>query len=98
VFFTHCKLYKKKCWISTIPICLEAENATDFQLIDTVAKLISNKGLIRQQRRAACCCCFVNRGESFVPTGKRTGEQARNKTHKDLPYGQLCHVTHKHPI
>jgi predicted short-subunit dehydrogenase-like oxidoreductase (DUF2520 family) len=48
---------------STIPICLEAENATDFQLIDTVAKLISNKvfAINSQQRRALhVAAVFVN--------------------------------------
>jgi predicted short-subunit dehydrogenase-like oxidoreductase (DUF2520 family) len=48
---------------STIPICLEAENATDFQLIDVVAKLISNKvfAINSQQRRALhVAAVFVN--------------------------------------
>ena len=48
---------------STIPICLEAENATDFQLIDTLAKLISNKvfAINSQQRRALhVAAVFVN--------------------------------------
>lgn len=48
---------------SSIPICIEAENATDFQLIDTVAKLISNKvfAINSQQRRALhVAAVFVN--------------------------------------
>jgi predicted short-subunit dehydrogenase-like oxidoreductase (DUF2520 family) len=48
---------------STIPICLEAENATDFQLLDTVAKLISSKvyAINSQQRRALhVAAVFVN--------------------------------------
>tara|TARA_R110002126_G_scaffold51359_12_gene140529 strand:- start:814 stop:1587 length:774 start_codon:yes stop_codon:yes gene_type:complete len=46
-----------------IPICLEAENATDYQLIDTVAKLISTKvfAINSQQRRALhVAAVFVN--------------------------------------
>jgi hypothetical protein len=38
-------------------ICLEAENATDFQL-DTVAKLISNK-VLQLIHNNAMLCCFV---------------------------------------
>lgn len=48
---------------STIPICLEAENATDFQLINTVAKLISSKvfAINSQQRQALhVAAVFVN--------------------------------------
>lgn len=48
---------------SSIPICIEAENATDFQLIDTIAKLISKKvfAINSQQRRALhVAAVFVN--------------------------------------
>ena len=48
---------------NTIPICLEAENATDFQLLDTVAKLITSKvyAINSQQRRALhVAAVFVN--------------------------------------
>lgn len=48
---------------NSIPICLEAENATDYQLIDTVAKLISSKAyaINSQQRRALhVAAVFVN--------------------------------------
>jgi predicted short-subunit dehydrogenase-like oxidoreductase (DUF2520 family) len=48
---------------SAIPICIEAENATDFQLIDTIAKLISKKvfAINSQQRRALhVAAVFVN--------------------------------------
>jgi hypothetical protein len=43
-FYPLQTLQKQTCWFY-YSICLEAENATDFQLIDTVAKLISNKVL-----------------------------------------------------
>jgi hypothetical protein len=43
---------------STIPICL-TENATDFQLIDTVAKLISNKVLQLIHNNAARCMLLL---------------------------------------
>jgi predicted short-subunit dehydrogenase-like oxidoreductase (DUF2520 family) len=48
---------------TTIPICLEAENATDYQLIDALAKLISPKvfAINSQQRRALhVAAVFVN--------------------------------------
>jgi predicted short-subunit dehydrogenase-like oxidoreductase (DUF2520 family) len=48
---------------NTIPICLEAENATDFQLLDTVAKLITSKvyAINSKQRRALhVAAVFVN--------------------------------------
>ncbi|MBC5842756.1 MAG: DUF2520 domain-containing protein [Flavobacteriaceae bacterium] len=53
----------KEVDFSTIPICLEAENATDFQLLDTVAKLISTKvyAINSQQRQALhVAAVFVN--------------------------------------
>jgi predicted short-subunit dehydrogenase-like oxidoreductase (DUF2520 family) len=38
----------------TIPICLESENATDYQLLDKVAKSISDKifAINSEQRKA----------------------------------------------
>lgn len=48
---------------NSIPICLEAENATDYQLIDSVAKLISSKVYaINSQQRGALhvAAVFVN--------------------------------------
>ena len=47
----------------TIPICLESENATDFQLLDKVAKSISDKifAINSQQRKALhVAAVFVN--------------------------------------
>jgi hypothetical protein len=59
VFLPIANFTKQTCWFSTIPICL-AENATDFQLIDTVAKLISNKvfAINSQQRRVVMLLFF----------------------------------------
>ncbi|MDI1304816.1 MAG: DUF2520 domain-containing protein [bacterium] len=47
----------------TIPICLESENATDFQLLDKVAKAISDKvfAINSEQRKALhVAAVFVN--------------------------------------
>ena len=48
---------------SSIPICLESENATDFQLLDKVAKSISNSvfAINTEQRKALhVAAVFVN--------------------------------------
>jgi hypothetical protein len=36
-FFIPCKPFQKEVDFRTIPICLESENATDYQLLDKVA-------------------------------------------------------------
>ncbi|WP_035671913.1 Rossmann-like and DUF2520 domain-containing protein [Flavobacterium sp. 83] len=53
----------KKVDFKTIPICLESENATDFQLLDKVAKSISDKvfAINSEQRKALhVAAVFVN--------------------------------------
>jgi hypothetical protein len=55
--FTHCKLLQNKP-VDFLLFLFAAENATDFQLIDTVAKLISNKVLQLIHNAARCMLLF----------------------------------------
>jgi predicted short-subunit dehydrogenase-like oxidoreductase (DUF2520 family) len=53
----------KEVDFKTIPICLESENATDFQLLEKVAKMISDKvfAINSEQRKALhVAAVFVN--------------------------------------
>ena len=53
----------KEVDFKTIPICLESENATDFQLLEKVAKIISDKvfAINSEQRKALhVAAVFVN--------------------------------------
>jgi hypothetical protein len=62
-FLPFANLYKNKAVdFRTIPICLESENATDYQLLDKVAKSISDKifAINSEQRKPACSSRFVN--------------------------------------
>jgi hypothetical protein len=55
VFLSLANLFQnKEVDFRTIPICLESENATDYQLLDKVAKSISDKifAINSEQRKA----------------------------------------------
>jgi hypothetical protein len=73
VFLPIANLYKNKPVDFLLFYLPEAENATDFQLIDTVAKLISNKVLqLIHNNVAVCCCCFLSIiSRIIVPNRKR---------------------------
>jgi predicted short-subunit dehydrogenase-like oxidoreductase (DUF2520 family) len=54
VFYPRKPFQKTRVDFRTIPICLESENATDYQLLDKVAKSISDKifAINSEQRKA----------------------------------------------
>ena len=59
----------KKVDFSTIPICLESENETDYQLLDKVAKSISNAIFVinSEQRKALhVAAVFVNNFTNYL--------------------------------
>ena len=59
----------KEIDFKTVPICLESENATDFQLLEKVAKMISEKvfAINSEQRKALhVAAIFVNNFTNYL--------------------------------